>query len=65
MPIYDYVCEVCNKKFEIIQKMNEEDLTRYPGCDNIECKVKKIPSRNTFCLKGGGWAKDLYGKSNP
>lgn len=65
MPIYDYSCDKCGKCFEIIQKMNEEDLSRYPGCDNGECRVKKIPSRNTFCLKGGGWAKDLYGKSNP
>jgi len=64
MPIYDYTCEVCNKEFEIIQKMNEDDLPRYPGCDNIECKVKKIISRNNFHLKGSGWYKDGYGSKN-
>lgn len=60
MPIYDYVCEVCNKEFEIIQKMNENDLHRYPDCDIIECKVKKIISKNNFQLKGKGWFKDGY-----
>jgi putative FmdB family regulatory protein len=62
MPIYDYSCDLCGKEFEIIQKMNEPDLSRYPGCDNLECSVKKVISKNNFQLKGSGWAKDLYGK---
>lgn len=60
MPIYDYKCEICNKEFEIIQKMNENDLTRYPGCSIIDCKVKKVISKNNFQLKGKGWFKDGY-----
>ena len=62
MPIYDFRCQVCNKEFEMILKM-DEDIIRYPGCENAECSVKKVISPSSFHLKGTGWYKTDYGKS--
>jgi putative FmdB family regulatory protein len=63
MPIYDFECQVCNKEFEMILKM-DQDITRYPGCENVDCSVKKVISTSYFHLKGTGWYKTDYGKSN-
>jgi putative FmdB family regulatory protein len=63
MPIYDFKCQVCNKEFEMILKM-DEDIARYPGCENGDCSVKKVISTSSFHLKGAGWYKTDYGKSN-
>ena len=68
MPIYEYKCNICGFSFEIMQKVNEEP----PRCDNIvvsgslerRCggKCKKLVSKGSFALKGGGWYKDGYAK---
>lgn len=59
MPIYDYKCQVCNKEFEMILKM-DEDIHRYPGCDIIECCVKKIPSTCGIKFNGSGFYINDY-----
>lgn len=55
MPIYNYECKKCGKKYELIQPMNTK---------KIECScgsyADKVPSLTNFQLKGGGWAKDGY-----
>ena len=68
MPIYEYKCQKCGFRFEIIQKINESA----PHCDNIvvsgcmerRCggKCKKLISKSSFSLKVGGWYKDGYSK---
>lgn len=42
--------------------MDEADLTRYPGCDNKDCLVKRCVTSAEFHLKGKGWYKTDYGK---
>jgi putative FmdB family regulatory protein len=32
MPTYDYHCKKCEKKFEILQKMNDAPLTKCESC---------------------------------
>jgi putative FmdB family regulatory protein len=59
MPIYDFKCQVCNKEFEMILKM-DEDITRYPGCENVECFIKKIPSACGIKFNGPGFYINDY-----
>tara|TARA_Y100000310_G_scaffold300595_1_gene336402 strand:+ start:233 stop:475 length:243 start_codon:yes stop_codon:yes gene_type:complete len=68
MPIYEYKCRLCGLSFEIMQKVDEEA----PKCDNIVISgslerrcggvCKKLISKGSFSLKGGGWHKDGYTK---
>ena len=37
MPHYDYVCETCEKQFEVFQSMNDKRLTK---CPEKACKGK-------------------------
>lgn len=63
MPIHDYKCSTCEKEFEIIQKMNSEKLTRFPGCDNPDCAVVLKPSFAHIKFVGSGfYATDYRGK---
>jgi putative FmdB family regulatory protein len=59
MPIYEYVCEKCGKKYNVIFKIDEDQKTIPCDCGH---KEKKIISVSSFVLKGTGWAKDGYSK---
>lgn len=61
MPIYEYVCQKCGHHLEIIQKMNDKDLSKCPECKG---KLEKIFSQTSFQLKGSGWyVSDYAGRS--
>ncbi len=62
MPIYEYICESCHKELEVIQKISEPQLKECPQCK--ESSLKRKASMSAFHLKGGGWYKDGYGKTN-
>jgi len=59
---------MCGFSFEMVQKIDE----RVPDCNNIvvsgsverTCggKCKKLVSKGSFALKGGGWYRDGYVK---
>jgi putative FmdB family regulatory protein len=57
MPVYEYECPNCEKILEVQQKMTDEPLATCPECGG---KVKKLISRSSFQLKGGGWYADGY-----
>ena len=65
MPIYEYKCEKCDERFEVMQRISEEPLAT---CPKDKCpkkrhgkgKLTKMISQTSFTLKGGGWAKDGY-----
>lgn len=59
MPIYEYKCEKCGEIYEVAQKLDEKPLEK---CLKQDCGglVKKIISKSSFQLKGGGWYKDRY-----
>lgn len=62
MPIYEYECSVCDKVFEVQQRISDDPLSECPDCGG---SVKKLVSMSAFHLKGGGWYKDGYaGPSN-
>ncbi len=57
MPIYEYECENCHEITEAWQHLADEPLTSCPKCSGI---LKKLISRSSFQLKGGGWYADGY-----
>ena len=60
MPIYEYGCQRCGHTFERLQKVSDKPVDVCPVCD-AKGDVKKLISRSSFVLKGGGWYKDHYG----
>ncbi|RLA16571.1 MAG: zinc ribbon domain-containing protein [Gammaproteobacteria bacterium] len=60
MPIYEYECKFCEKVFEVQQRMADKPVDTCPDCGEA---VKKLISKSSFQLKGGGWYADGYDKS--
>ena len=52
MPIYDSVCQSCQKKTEAIQRVGERPLLICPHCGG---KLKKAFSAPAIQFKGSGW----------
>jgi putative FmdB family regulatory protein len=52
MPLYEYGCKKCHKKFEVLQKIDAEPLKKCIHCNG---KVEKLISASSFQLKGSGW----------
>jgi putative FmdB family regulatory protein len=52
MPIYEYECLNCEKRFEVIQKFSDEPLKSCPDCNG---QIRKCISNTSFVLKGSGW----------
>ena len=57
MPIYEYVCEKCDKQMEVIQKITEAPLIVCPDCKG---RLRKMISNTSFVLKGTGWYATDY-----
>ena len=60
MPIYEYECEECGDKLEVLQRMSDPELTKYHGCDNPNCCIKKVPSTYGMNFVGTGFYKTDY-----
>ncbi len=58
MPVYEYICKACDHEFEREQRINDNPLKKCPECGAM--KAKRLISRTSFVLKGGGWYSDLY-----
>lgn len=56
MPIYEYECTSCKKRFELQQKMTDPSIQT---CDQLGCAeakpVNKIISAPAIMFKGTGW----------
>lgn len=52
MPIYEYECLDCGKRFEIFQKISEEPLKECRACRG---RLNRLISMCSFQLKGSGW----------
>lgn len=58
MPLYEYSCSSCGKKFEVIQKFSDEPLSVHEGCGGA---VERLISPPAFHFKGTGWYVTDYG----
>jgi putative FmdB family regulatory protein len=63
VPTYEYMCEKCDHEFEREQRISDPPVKTCPECRSR--KVKKLISRTSFVLKGGGWYSDLYSSTKP
>jgi putative FmdB family regulatory protein len=61
MPVYEYMCGACDHEFEREQRITDNPLKKCPACGAM--KAKRLISRTSFVLKGGGWYSDLYSSS--
>jgi putative FmdB family regulatory protein len=50
MPIYEYLCNDCGRKFEISQSINDCPLCNCPECNGSVQRI--ISGGNGFILKG-------------
>ncbi len=63
MPIYEYECNECEHKLEVIQKINEEPLKECPECGDDS--LRKLVSAASFRLKGTGWYETDFKDKKP
>lgn len=52
MPIYEYVCQSCDHRFEVKQKVNEPPVSACVRCGRAVTKVISAPA---ILFKGTGW----------
>ncbi len=62
MPVYEYACKACGHEFEREQRISDKPLKKCPSCGSMQ--AKRLISRTSFVLKGGGWYNDLYASSS-
>jgi len=61
MPIYEYKCNLCGKRFEKIEKFSDAPLETHEGCGG---PVERLLSAPALQFKGTGWYVTDYAKSN-
>ena len=65
MPLYEYECDACHHRFEVIQKFSDPPIETCPKCGSA---VHKLFSSPAIQFKGSGWYITDYarsGKSEP
>ena len=60
MPVYEYECQSCGRKLEIMQKHSDMPVSECPDCKG---SMRKLISNTSFVLKGTGWYKTDYPSS--
>jgi putative FmdB family regulatory protein len=61
MPLYEYECDACGRRFEVIQKMSDPVVETCPTCGG---RVHKLQSAPAFQFKGSGWYVTDYAKKD-
>jgi putative FmdB family regulatory protein len=57
MPIYEYQCQQCSERHEIIQRFSDAPLSHCPTCGG---DMKKLISSPAIQFKGSGFYKTDY-----
>lgn len=61
MPLYEYQCDACAHRFEVIQKFSDPRIEVCPTCGS---KVTKLFSSPAIQFKGSGWYITDYAKKS-
>ena len=62
MPLYEYHCESCGHRFELIRKFSDPPLEVCPHCG--QSPVSKLMSSPAIQFKGSGFYITDYAKKN-
>ena len=62
MPLYEYKCEQCGERVEIIQRVSDKPYSHCPKCSG---EMKKQISAPAIQFKGSGFYKTDYASSKP
>ena len=57
MPLYEYACQKCGERVEIIQKLSDPPYSHCPKCSG---EMKKLISSPAIQFKGSGFYKTDY-----
>jgi putative FmdB family regulatory protein len=60
MPLYEYECDACGQRFEVIRKFSDPPLEVCTKCGNGP--VRRLPSSPAIQFKGSGFYITDYGK---
>ena len=61
MPLYEYQCERCDHRFEVIQKFSDPLVAVCPVCGG---PVRKLMSSPAIQFKGTGWYVTDYARKS-
>ena len=59
MPLYEYECDGCGRRFELIRKFSDAPVTNCPTCNG---SVRKLLSSPAIQFKGTGWYVTDYAR---
>jgi putative FmdB family regulatory protein len=62
MPLYEYECDACGHRFELIQKLSDPPPDKCPECGRP--KLHKVQSAPAFQFKGSGWYVTDYARKD-
>ena len=60
MPLYEYQCDACEHRFEVIQKFSDAPLET---CEKCGGPVRKLLSSPAIQFKGSGWYVTDYARA--
>jgi putative FmdB family regulatory protein len=60
MPLYEYQCQACGERVEVIQKLSDPPYSHCPKCSG---DMKKLLSAPAIQFKGSGFYKTDYSSS--
>ena len=60
MPLYEYQCDACGRRFELIRKFSDPPVTDCPTCGG---PVQKLLSSPAIQFKGTGWYITDYARA--
>ena len=61
MPIHEYKCETCHKRFEKLQKISDKPCKKCPSCGG---PLRKLISSPAIQFKGNGFYITDYAKKS-
>jgi putative FmdB family regulatory protein len=61
MPLYEYQCQECGEKTEVVQRFDDAPLTICASCGGA---LKKLISAPAIQFKGSGFYLTDYGRSS-
>ncbi len=62
MPVYEYECASCGKRFEVLQRFSDPAISVCKFCNATT--VRKVLSPTSFVLKGSGWYVTDYASND-